>query len=71
MPTDSEIFLATLSIWDFQDVQCSSSITPRNKTSSTRPVSLKEKCKSSQIKFDSFSLFYVYSREWKFKCGKS
>ena len=48
MPTDFETFLATLCIWDFQD-KCSSTITPKNKTSFTRSISISliEKCKSS------------------------
>ena len=50
MPTDFETFLATFCIWDFQN-KCSSSITPKNRTSFTQSEfqyrSLIEKCKSS------------------------
>ena len=66
MPTDFETFLATFCIWDFQN-KCSSSITPKNRTSFTQSISISliEKCKSSsclfcfvlnRIKFDFFML---------------
>ena len=55
MPTDFETFLATFCIWHFQNT-CSSSITPKNRTSfeidcviftQSISISLIEKCKSS------------------------
>ena len=61
MPTDFETFLASFCIWVFQD-KCSSSITPKNRTSFTRSISISliEKCKSS------FCLFCFVSNRIKF-----
>ena len=66
MSTNFETFLAMFCTWDYQD-RCSSTITPKNKSSFIRSTSLSliEKCKSSfclfcfvlnKIKFDLFML---------------
>ena len=67
MPTDFETFLATFCIWDFHD-KCSSSITPKKRTSFTRSISMSliENCKSSFCLFFCCCCCFKYNKIWFF-----